>query len=132
MVRRGRRAVALDAQARSGRCDPDLCVLGWQAHRHCACGMPIRVDGASVCELCDLEGLDPFEAALSDKLAEPEEWDGVSYPSRRTNRVGGHGVEPVVQLLTVVLRIEDEEDGHPRSAGHYAGRRPRVREVMAG
>lgn len=53
---------------------------------HCVCGLPANGDGVR-CRTCIEEGCEGYDVAFS------EEWDGVSYPSRRTRRIGEGPIE---------------------------------------
>lgn len=92
---------------RASACDPKLCALSGHPHAHCACGLPMA-PAADVCPLCGLERLDPVDQRRRRRgAADPEAWDGLSYPSRRRNRIGGRDPDRFRQLITVVLQREE-------------------------
>jgi hypothetical protein len=63
-------------------CRPTLCALGAAPHAHCTCGLAMPA-GATLCDLCRAEGLQPKPLTSADHGIE---WDGRRYPSRRLNR----------------------------------------------
>ena len=59
-------------------------------HAHCVCRLPMDIY-AEMCDLCLLEGLVPLDV---DEM----EWDGVTYPSWRNNRLRASDPENYMAL----------------------------------
>ena len=80
-------------------CDPALCALGNEPHRHCPCGLPMAV-GATLCAACIEEGLQPKGLKAASYL---EAWDGRSYPSFRLNRPTDIPTDRYHDLLQMIV-----------------------------
>ena len=80
-------------------CNSSLCALGSRPHAHCVCGLPMPAN-ARLCSLCLAEGLRRPRRRQVESL---EEWDGLSYPSRRRRRCGTPRPDAHLDLLTAIL-----------------------------
>jgi hypothetical protein len=89
-------------------CDPEVCGLGRQPHKHCICGLPMAMDD-DMCALCRLEEADPKDRRSRVRAEDPYAWDGCSYPSRRRRRVRCDEEEPYRLLLFSVLRADEPD-----------------------